>query len=446
MKTSARFFYSPVCQPRMFSVSLLALAVLLFLATKAVAAEGNFDNLTANTASFQTVSLGSNLRVNQISTTDNPLYTLFDLQTGYLRANDGNSTSILDWSSFYNGDAFPGLFINVPTAANQGLTSSLILADTLGAGSLSVSGTVTLQGLISTGSSALVGVNENGELVRVQFSHFGYNSLGLGSTISPSYPLDVGGDASISGTLFGTIVSAPTIQSDVLRVGPPGTYYFNNQGYNAASYSTMLNLLSSSNSSTTTTVSTYSQSRGSVINSYRITSTSGTIQYLDLVTNGEGNDSGVIRFLTKSTSSVSLPVEQARFDGSGNLGLGTAAPASRLSVAGGVGIGGYAGSVVAPTNGLIVSGKIGAGTASPSSPLSVNGGAAIGTYAYGSAAPNNGLIVSGRVGIGTASPTTLSSNLLDVNGGATVRGKLRVRPGGDLGMGTFTSSSNLGSP
>ncbi|MDE2079070.1 MAG: tail fiber domain-containing protein [Patescibacteria group bacterium] len=49
---------------------------------------------------------------------------------------------------------------------------------------------------------------------------------------------------------------------------------------------------------------------------------------------------------------------------------------------------------------------VGIGTAAPLSKLDVNGGVAIGSYAGANAAPSNGLIVSGNVGIGTTTPST----------------------------------------
>lgn len=54
----------------------------------------------------------------------------------------------------------------------------------------------------------------------------------------------------------------------------------------------------------------------------------------------------------------------------GNLGLGTTGPLSRLDVSGGIAVGTYAGNNAAPTNGLIVSGNVGFGIASVPSPYS----------------------------------------------------------------------------
>lgn len=57
--------------------------------------------------------------------------------------------------------------------------------------------------------------------------------------------------------------------------------------------------------------------------------------------------------------------------GSGNAGLGTVAPLSKLDVNGSVAIGSYAGVTAAPSNGLIVSGNTGIGTSTPGSLFSI---------------------------------------------------------------------------
>lgn len=99
---------------------------------------------------------------------------------------------------------------------------------------------------------------------------------------------------------------------------------------------------------------------------------------------------------------------------SGNVGIGTNTPASRLGVTGGISVGStYASTNSAPANSLIVEGTIGIGTITSASKLDVEGGISVGvSYSGTTASPTNGLIVEGNVGIGMTAPTAK----LEVNG------------------------------
>ena len=83
------------------------------------------------------------------------------------------------------------------------------------------------------------------------------------------------------------------------------------------------------------------------------------------------NGNGVIQTSAAGTGVV-RDLQLQTTGGKVSIGPGIA-PQSRLDVAGGVGIGTYAGSAAAPSNGMIVSGSAGFGTNNPQFPLDVNG-------------------------------------------------------------------------
>ncbi len=112
--------------------------------------------------------------------------------------------------------------------------------------------------------------------------------------------------------------------------------------------------------------------------------------------------------------------ENARFNGTG-LHLGTTAGLSRLSVNGGTAIGTYADSVVAPSNGLIVSGKVGIGASSPTAILHLAAGTATANTAS-LKIPSGTVLTSPEVGAVEADNTNLywtdsSSNRLPLTTG-----------------------------
>ncbi len=90
----------------------------------------------------------------------------------------------------------------------------------------------------------------------------------------------------------------------------------------------------------------------------------------------------------------------------GNIGIGTSLPGSKLSIFGGVGIGntgagGFASSL-APSLGLAIQGNVGIGTTTTANALQIVGSAVIG-FSPSAIGPTNGLAVLGNVGIGTTS-------------------------------------------
>jgi hypothetical protein len=112
---------------------------------------------------------------------------------------------------------------------------------------------------------------------------------------------------------------------------------------------------------------------------------------------------------------------------SGNVGIGTTTPQSKLDIEGSATIGStYSGTNAAPADGLLIEGNVGIGTTTPQSKLDVEGSVAIGsTYSGTNAAPTDGLLVEGNVGIGTTAPFVLGSGktALTMGDGTTINWK-----------------------
>lgn len=92
--------------------------------------------------------------------------------------------------------------------------------------------------------------------------------------------------------------------------------------------------------------------------------------------------------------------------------------------------------VMAPYLGNI---GVGTGSATPASKLSVSGGISTGTYASTAAAPFGGMILSGNVGIGTTSPLTK----LQVNGSVTLGDGAETCSGGNFAGAVRYASGNV---
>ena len=101
---------------------------------------------------------------------------------------------------------------------------------------------------------------------------------------------------------------------------------------------------------------------------------------------------------------------------SGNVGVGTQAPGSKLTVSGGLAVGSAQAytTLAAPTDGLVVQGNVGIGTTAAAGKLIIPSG----NIGFGTLNPVAGLsVMTGNVGIGTWSPI----GSLEVKGGSATR-------------------------
>ncbi|MBI2310800.1 hypothetical protein HYU90_03220, partial [Candidatus Collierbacteria bacterium] len=181
------------------------------------------------------------------------------------------------------------------------------------------------------------------------------------------------------------------------------------------------------------------------------------------------NDStadGYFAFQNKSAS------EFMRINSSGNVGIGTTAPLSKLGILGSASVGATYGSIAAPTSGMIIEGNVGIGTTGPAHLLHISGSSATaptiaairlddtagnansrnweiapGYAAYGnldfmvsSAADGNpdgltkmSIDKQGNVGIGTTGPLAL----LHLNTSSAGAARLRITETGDTADGHY---------
>lgn len=204
---------------------------------------------------------------------------------------------------------------------------------------------------------------------RIAFTSAG--NVGIGTT-APATALDVAGSGTFSTAV---IVGSSPAQSGIIRIP------YNNMitGRNQQN-STNIALIGVGSGDTGNKVTIGQSGTGtSVLGSL---DTAGTFTFSNSSTLNS-TDVGIVREASGATlkfNSTTTGQQQFSIGGtvmvtianSGNVGIGTTAPGSKLSVNGGISIGSYA-TNAAPSNGLIVSGNVGIGTTAPGDQLHISG-------------------------------------------------------------------------
>jgi hypothetical protein len=286
-------------------------------------------------------------------------------------------------------------------------------------------------------------------------------NVGIG-TSTPSQRLDVNGDVRIRGDIFDSTNTSGTT-GQVLTSTPSGIQWSNVDAVITGSTTDKLNISDFNSFTANTLPSTYFRQSG---NTFGVTALLGTNDNQDLAfeTNGtvrmsvlsggnvgigtnnpstklnvKGDSGDIIRFedtggvagVLGATGSginrmyLGYGAEHLSIFSSGNIGIGTTSPTSRLQVKGGGSTSSTTGLRVEDSNGissLVIRDdrRIGMGVDNPSTQLHISGTSLSNPLLINTSGGTTGLVVnnSGNVGIGTTSP----SHLLDVHGNARVMG------------------------
>ena len=356
--------------------------------------------------------------------------------TGNLTGNV-NGGSIIG-SSFLDTGAF-----SVTSTGTSSFSGGLSVAGLTDTGNLSVSGSTVLSGTLNTGAISGTSAVFSGTVTAANFS--GSMTLGSGGvTMSGVLPIANGGTG--ASTAVGALANLGVTSGGYLNTALLTTGLIPGADIVSGSVtSTQLN---------TTGVAAGTYTSVIVGLDGRVTGGSTGNVYQNQITDGSGDTvavgttTGIL--YTVGSSTVGNWTTTGLMVGNGTLAK------NKLDVSGAVAIGtSYAGSVTAPANGLIVQGAEGIGTSNVqgyelyvNGAEYVNGNVVAGTF-YGSGAGLTGIGTGSITGVvpvvngGTGNSTQTTNGVAYYNGSTITTNSGFVYSGGNVGIGTSVATNKL---
>ena len=388
------------------------------------------------------------------SYTDDPIGTTTAFTTTLTRPASTWSWQRLDGlGNAWNVMALDGSNQLILTGTQTSSPGSIIIDPTVGQITINGQTVVTgnqIQNLavstanIGTGNTVAgssIGVGTNVTASGTDSSAFGYGSTASGAY---AFAAGVGTTAQAYDSIALGAYNTPSGNGNSWM--PPDPLFTIGNGTSGSSLSNALTVLKNGNvgignSIPVTTLGVYSSGTTDILS---VSSTTGRLDTFD----GNGylgigkSDTGYPLYVYKGIGNCQLVLQ----DGTPNVtALVCENPAQVYQI--GINVAAVPGfGIYSQTSNLVrflvanTTGNVGIATITPLSKLDVKGSVAAGAYAGTIAAPANGMIVSGSVGIGTSSPQAT----LDVSGPVMVSGTgsaVLINPQGDLSMGPFTTGT-----
>ena len=416
--------------------------------------------------------------------------TVFSNPIGINLVNDSEDPDFnefidnLVYSNTTNYSADPG--VNIIVRADRGaytISSNLGIGTTTASTTLSVQGNGLFSGNIHVANLTATGTATIGSLAGLIAGNAGLTYAA--ATTTPTFGLGL-----TSGGTWSVLGAAPTLNvaTSSLYSGTTGQFpYFS--GTNTLTATSSLFLATSgfvgigtASAGEVLEVNLGTQANndvGGILLAGAVGGSVGTTGFYVAQTNSSNNSAGWVR-LQRTTGSVFIGldigadtrdgmrfmtqdstgsyannlIERMRIDASGNVGIGTTSPVSKLSVvgesalAGGLSVGlGYAGTA-APANGLIIQGNIGIGTTNPGKALEISTSEPVLRMTSGAAGGQWDIIAGNGVGATAGNFVIFNAGYGNtpfriINDAGNLNNNALVISGGNVGIGETAPGSKL---